>query len=83
LRNLLVGRRIWVNTARLGLPETLYDTRVLSFKRFLPAGPVAEKEPNSPDGIRSRPLIQIYTDPGGMRVLAVDEIRLKDPRRRR
>lgn len=79
---MLVGRRIWVNSARRGLPESLYDTRVLTFKRFLPAGPVAASEPNSVDGHRLKPLVQLYTDPGGMRVLAVDEIRLHDPRRR-
>jgi hypothetical protein len=60
-----------------------YDTRVISFNRFLPAGPVAENEPHASDSIRERDLVQVYTDPGGKRVLAVDEIRLKDPRRRR
>jgi hypothetical protein len=51
---------------------------VLKVRRFLPAGPFEQ------DGelvVRKRSLIQIYTDPGGMRTLAVADIRLKDPGR--
>lgn len=79
---MLVGHTIWINTAGHDLPELLYDCRVLSLMRFLPAGSVAEKEPNSAFGVRPRDLIQLYTDPGGIRVVAVDEIRLKKPRAR-
>lgn len=59
----------------------MYDCRVMSFKRFLPAGPVATGEPNSPDGHRPKHLVQLWTDPGGYRVLTVGSIRLKDPGR--
>jgi hypothetical protein len=78
---LLVGRRIWVavpesehGSAEAGgvfkLPAHTYDCRVLSFKTFLPA-----------DGLRKKHLVQLWTDPGGMRTLSVGSIRLKDPRR--
>lgn len=82
LERMLVGHRIWVNTAASDMPDLLYDVRVLRLMRFLPAGPVADSEPRSAFGIRHRDMLKIYTDPGGIRVVAVDEIRLKDPRRR-
>lgn len=43
--------------------------RVLSFQRFLPADPPQRK----------KHMVQLWTDPGGMRTLNVGCIRLKDP----
>jgi hypothetical protein len=48
-----------------------YDIRVLSFKAFLPADPAVG---------RAKHLVQIWTDPGGMRTLSVGSIKLKDPK---
>jgi hypothetical protein len=47
--------------------------RVLSFKAFLPA------DPPGPDQKRKKHLVQLWTDPGGMRTLSVGSLRLKDP----
>jgi hypothetical protein len=78
---MLVGRQIWLNTAGSGdMGDLLIDCRVLRFMRFLPAGPVASGEPKSAFGVRVKDLLKLYTDPGGMRVVAVDEILLKKPR---
>jgi len=49
-----------------------YDIRVLSFKAFLPADPSVG---------RAKHLVQVWTDPGGMRTLSVGSLRLKDPKR--
>ena len=77
-----MGRRIWVD-----VPSTrhergdgqsynvlahVYDIRVLSFKAFLPADPSVG---------RAKHLVQLWTDPGGMRTLSVGSLRLKDPKR--
>lgn len=77
-----MGRRIWVviQPYERPNPETggtwkhggnVYDCRVLSFQKFLPAD--GEK--------RKKHLVQVWTDPGGTRVLTVGSIRLKDPGR--
>lgn len=47
--------------------------RVLSFQQFLPA------DPPGPDQKRKKHLVQLWTDPGGMRTLNVGCLRLKDP----
>lgn len=80
LERILVGRRIWVETEDLarkddnGHPYTIkahcYDVRVLSFHQFLPADRAAHREKH---------LVQLWTDPGGMRVLSVGSIRFQDP----
>lgn len=75
-----MGRRIWVVNTYDG-NTNVYDCRVLSFSKFLPAGPVGEGEPNSKGGIRTKHLVKLWTDPGGTRVLTVGSIRLKDPGR--
>jgi hypothetical protein len=54
------------------IPAHGYDIRVLSFKAFLPADPSAG---------RTKHLVQLWTDPGGMRTLSVGSIKLKDPKR--
>jgi hypothetical protein len=46
-----------------------YDCRVLSFKKFMAADPPKRK----------KHLVQLWTDPGGMRTLSVGSLRLKDP----
>lgn len=80
LEQFLVGRRIWVQiprSERMGadghkytIPEHLYDIRVLSFKGFFPADP-SEGRPKH--------LVQLWTDPGGMRTLSLGSIHLRDP----
>jgi len=72
-----VGRRIWVNVPRtehdgFTVIEHSYDCRVLSFKQFIPADPSVG---------RKKHLVQLWTDPGGMRTLSVGSIKLKDPKR--
>lgn len=52
-----------------------YDCRVLKFRKFLAADPPGPKQR------RKKHLVQLYTDPGGMRTLSVGSIRLKDPRK--
>jgi hypothetical protein len=80
-----VGRRIWIEnyeqknldreTGReYVLPAHTYDCRVLSIKQLLPADRSKGREKH---------LIQLWTDPGGMRTLSVGSIRLKDPGRQR
>jgi hypothetical protein len=66
---------LWVD------PPTVIDAgRVMKFKRFLPRGPI-KNDDGVMTGERSRSLIQVYTDPGGLRTLAVAEVSLKDPGR--
>lgn len=72
-----MGRRIWVNIPRtkhdgFTVIEHCYDVRVLSFQRFLPADESLG---------RKKHLVQLWTDPGGMRTLSVGSIKLKDPKR--
>jgi hypothetical protein len=85
-----VGRHVWVVSPALErqdaddprvtwtIPEYVYDFRVMSFKKFLPRGPIMS------DGIivnmRDRSLVQVTTDPGGLRTVAVAEIYFRDPR---
>jgi hypothetical protein len=82
LERLLVGRRIWVHVPRTQrdgggegkytITEHVYDCRVLSFKQLIPADAAAG---------RKKHLVQLWTDPGGMRTLSVGSIKLKDPKR--
>jgi hypothetical protein len=58
-------------------PAFAIRTRVVSVRRFLPAGPVAFGEPPATDGIRTEHFVQLSTDPGGSRTLAVGSIFLK------
>jgi hypothetical protein len=76
-----VGRRIWVEVpahtrdASFGsykMGEICFDVRVLSFNQFLEADPSVGREKH---------LVQLWTDPGGMRTLSVGSIKLKDPKR--
>jgi hypothetical protein len=50
-----------------------YEDRIISFRRFLPKGPVAVGEPSSPEGHRKDDLVQIYTD-HGFRTIATHHI---------
>lgn len=62
------------------MPALVYDAgRVLSLKKLLPRGPI--KIDDEIVGERARTLVQVYTDPGGLRTVAVADIRLKDPGR--
>lgn len=47
-----------------------YTVRVLSLKRFLPAGPTSD------GGFRKEDLVQVWSDPGGLRTLALTSIKL-------
>lgn len=88
---MLTGRRIWVvvNEYERPNPETggtwkhaanIYDCRVLSFRKFLPRGPIRD-DSGAIVNERKQSLVQLYTDPGGIRTLAVASIRFNDPRR--
>jgi predicted DNA-binding protein (UPF0278 family) len=75
------GRRIWVvckAEERHGwkYPAHTYDTQIQSFRKFLPRGAY-----NTEHGMveRKQSLVQLYTDPGGVRTIAVANIRLRDP----
>lgn len=91
LEQLLVGRRIWVvdfgmsgtneDGSKWTLPPSVYNCRVLKMKSFLGAGPVGEGDARSAGGVRKKHLVQLWTDPGGLRTLSVGSIRLKDPGR--
>ena len=48
----------------------IYSCRVLRFKKFLPKGKTEG------GGYRPQDLVQLWTDPGGMRTLAVNSIRM-------
>jgi hypothetical protein len=73
------GRRIWSVIKFENLePFVSGPYLVLSFKQFLPRGSY-EKDGNLIE--REKSLVQVYTDPGGLRTLAAAEIRLNDPRR--
>jgi hypothetical protein len=79
----LVGSRIWVNNPAsesngFRHPANIHGPyRVMSFKSFFPA------DPPGPEQRRRKHLVQIYTDPGGMRTLSVGSICFHDPRKRR
>lgn len=49
----------------------IYSVRVLRFMKFLPRGVTDDGE-----GYRPQDLMQIWTDPGGMRTLAIKEVRI-------
>lgn len=44
-------------------------TRILWFKQYLPRGPLPE------GGYRKEDLVQLYTDPGGMRTIILTNIK--------
>ena len=80
-----MSRRIWVAipSPQPGGRTYYTDCRVVGFKRFLPAGPIASGDPSSYDGIRLKHLVQVYTDPGGLRTLSVGQIRMRRPKQAR
>lgn len=53
------------------MPTIIYGCRVLKFIKFLPKGPTADGQ-----GFRERDLVQLYTDPGGMRTLPLATVRI-------
>jgi len=61
-----------------GIPFIAGPFTVTKFKQFLPRGAY---ENNGLLIDRKKSLIQVYTDPGGLRTLAAAEIRLQDPGR--
>jgi hypothetical protein len=76
---LAAGRRFWFINRIDGVePYAVGPILVLKFKQFLPAG-AYEKDGHLIE--RKKSLIQLYTDPGGIRTLAAADIRLRDPRR--
>ena len=73
------GRRIWNVVHFEGLePFVIGPLVVVHFQKFLPAGTY---EIDGYIVTRDRSLVQVYTDPGGTRTLAVADVRLKDPGR--
>jgi hypothetical protein len=70
------GRRVTILYPADGPKGTDLEFEVLSlgFKGFYAAGPVADGQPKSRNGVRERDLVQIWTDPGGLRTLALDDI---------
>jgi hypothetical protein len=73
------GRRIWFIVKLDTLdPYVVGPVICIKFKQFLPRG---SYEKNGYLVDRKKSLIQVYTDPGGMRTLAAADIRLSDPRR--
>ncbi len=68
-----MGRRIWTHIKMEDIEYFDGPYRVLGFKQLLHAGLT--------DGGRERKqsIVQLYTDPGGMRTLAVANIWAKDP----
>jgi hypothetical protein len=79
---LLVGRRIWIiRDGRGGIPEYIEGGQkgmiVTGLKAFLPVGPYSH-----PDGYvaeRKEPLLQIYTNPPGLRTVTAGSIRIEKP----
>lgn len=79
------GRRIWVvcpAEERGGwvYPAHTYDTQIQSFRKFLPRG-IHDSLHGTIE--RKQSLVQLYTDPGGVRTIAVANIRLHDPARQK
>jgi hypothetical protein len=75
------GRRIWVVAKAEEkdgwiMPASVYWCDIRSFKRFLPRG-ISNSEKGTV--VREQSLVQLYTDPGGYRTIAVANIRMKDP----
>lgn len=67
------GRRIWFINQIDKITHAVGPVDVLSLRKILPAG----KLDNGSE--RKRSLVQVYTDPGGVRTLAVADIWSKDP----
>ena len=73
------GRRIWVVVKfDTSAPFAVGPLVVVKFRKFLPAG---KYEHNGELMERKRSLVQIYTDPGGMRTVTAASIWFKDPGR--
>jgi len=63
------------------MPEITYSTEVTGIRQFLPAGTVANADPDTQKdnfGIRKEHLIQLWTDVG-QRTVAVTSIWLNKP----
>jgi len=72
------GRRVWVVSKVDSVPFIAGPYTMVKFKQFLPRGAY---ERFGELAERKKSLIQIYTDPGGLRTVAAAEIRLQDPGR--
>ena len=82
LERLLVGRRIWIiRDGRMGIPEHVEGGQkgmiVTGFKSFLPVGPYQHPSGHVVD--RKEPLLQIYTNPPGLRTVTAGSIRIERP----
>lgn len=69
------GRRIWFLNKVGTISHMVGPLTVLSVRQILPAGKTVSGEE------RKRSLVQLYTDPGGVRTLAAADIWAKDPGR--
>jgi hypothetical protein len=77
------GRRVWIKVPETDeYPDLVFDVSVTKFKQFLPKGPTAHGDPPSYDGLRERDLVQFWSD-HGLRTVAVAEVHLKDPRKKK
>lgn len=70
MRDVFEGKDITVTISELGVTPIIYSCRVLRFKQFLPKGKTSE------GGYRERDLVQLWTDPGGLRTLPLASIQL-------
>jgi hypothetical protein len=79
-----LGRRFWYIVRLESIdPYVVGPLLSLGFKQFCPAGPVIDPVTGKETGhIRKKGLVQVYTDPGGLRTIAAADIRLDDPRRK-
>lgn len=71
---------------KLGDPDWFYGpVRVLGLRKLLPQGEIYEHRQAGDFviGQRRRTLVQVYTDPGGMRTLAAGDIWGVDPGKNR
>lgn len=66
---------MWASYNVDGIEFVTNEIRVLSFKQFLPA------DLPGPNQGRKKHLIQVWTNPGGLRTLSIGQISLKRPRR--
>lgn len=78
---MLVGRNVWILDAYEGIQFCTGPLRVLSFRKFLPAGKFRRKtfEGKVEVSERKQSLVQFWTLEGGMRTATVASIWSKNP----
>lgn len=78
-----MGRNIWVLNNLDGIKHFSGPYQVLRLKQVLPQGERVLQGPFEEKHIveRKRSLVQVYTDPGGVRTLAAADVWGRDPGR--